>query len=202
MNYKGDEQMLEKAVAFSHTLLKATVKRGETVIDATVGKGNDTLFLASLVGEKGHVFGFDVQAEAISITQEKCFTAGVSAQVTLHHTGHEHAYKYVAADYCALGAVIYNLGYLPGSDKHITTLRESTLTSMDTLLPRLRLGGLMLLVVYSGHSQGKEEKEGVLDYVANLDQDYYSVLRYEFINQKNNPPFLLAIEKRKHVPTS
>ena len=53
--------MLEKAVAFSHQLLKNTVKIGDTVIDATVGKGNDTLFLASLVGKTGQVIGFDVQ---------------------------------------------------------------------------------------------------------------------------------------------
>lgn len=97
--------------------------------------------------------------------------------------------------------IIYNLGYLPGSDKNITTL-ESTLRSIHTLLPLLRIGSLMIVVVYSGHSKGIDEKKGILDYVEKLDQDYYSVLRYGFINQKNNPPFFLAIEKRKHVPTS
>ena len=193
--------MLEKAVAFSHQLLKNTVKIGDTVIDATVGKGNDTLFLASLVGKTGQVIGFDVQEEAIVFTEQKCINNGVSSHVTLHQVSHEHAHTYVAAD-TELGGIIYNLGYLPGSDKSITTLCESTVSSIHTLLPRLRIGSLMILVVYSGHSTGKIEKQGILDYVERLNQDYYSVLRYEFINQKNNPPFLLAIEKRKHVLTS
>ena len=154
--------MLERAITYSHTLLRQTVKTGDIVIDATVGKGNDTLFLASLVGQTGHIHGFDVQEEAIAITKEKCLQAGVLEQVSLHHIGHEQAHTFLEPD-CELGAVIYNLGYLPGSDKRITTMRESTLTSIDTLLPRLRVGGLMLLVVYSGHMQGKDEKEKMVD---------------------------------------
>lgn len=193
--------MLERAITYSHTLLRQIVKTGDTVIDATVGKGNDTLFLAQLVGQTGHIHGFDVQQEAITITKEKCLQAGVLEQVSLHHIGHEHAHTFIEPD-CEVGAVIYNLGYLPGSDKRITTMRESTLASIAALLPRLRDGGLMLLVIYSGHMQGKDEKEGVLEYVTTLDQNDYSVLQYGFINQKNNPPFLLAIEKRKHVQTS
>lgn len=193
--------MLEKAVAFSHKLLKNTVKMGDTVIDATIGKGNDTIFLASLVGKTGHVIGFDIQEEAIVLTEQKCANNGVSSYVSLHQVSHEQADTYVMAN-VELGGIIYNLGYLPGSDKSITTLRESTVRSIHKLLPRLKVGSLMILVVYSGHSKGVEEKEGVLDYVENLDQTYYSVLRYGFINQKNNPPFVIAIEKIKYVPTS
>lgn len=187
--------MLEKAVTFSHTLLKGSVRPGDTVIDATVGKGNDTLFLGSLVGETGRVLGFDIQEDALAITKQKCIDAGIEARVALHLTSHEHARDYLASD-TELGGVIYNLGYLPGGDKSITTLPKSTINSVKGLLPKLRTGSLMILVVYSGHLEGLEEKNHVLNFVTQLDQTQFSVLRYEFINQRNNPPFVLAIEKK------
>ncbi|MGP6139835.1 class I SAM-dependent methyltransferase [Jeotgalibaca sp. A127] len=193
--------MLEKAVDYSHSLLKSTVSPGDTVIDATVGKGNDTILLASLVGKSGRVIGFDVQEKAIRLTREKCLLTGLSDQVTLHHIGHEKADEFVPAN-TELGGIIYNLGYLPGSDKSITTLLESTLASIQKLLPLLRVGSLMILVVYSGHPEGETEKNGVLHFVKNLDQNEFSVLQYGFINQQNNPPFVLAIEKRKNASSS
>jgi hypothetical protein len=36
----------------------------------------------------------------------------------------------------------------------------------------------------------------LLEYVQRLDQQQAHVLRYEFINQINHPPFIIAIEKR------
>ncbi len=37
---------------------------GDIVIDATMGNGHDTQFLAELVGENGHVYAFDIQESA------------------------------------------------------------------------------------------------------------------------------------------
>lgn len=193
--------MLEKATDYSHTLLKESVRPGDTVIDATVGKGNDTLLLATLVGNTGRVIGFDIQKEAIEITKQKCMLTGVSEQISLYQTSHAEAYKFVP-DGIELGGIIYNLGYLPGGDKRVTTMPESTIASIETLLPLLRVGSLMILVVYSGHLEGEIEKNHLLDYVKNLDQSEFSVLQYGFINQKNKPPFVIAIEKRKNAPSS
>ena len=44
---------------------------GETVVDATAGNGNDTQFLAELVGENGHVLAFDIQQAALDSTAER-----------------------------------------------------------------------------------------------------------------------------------
>ncbi|EUJ17051.1 methylase [Listeria aquatica FSL S10-1188] len=93
-------------------------------------------------------------------------------------------------------AVIYNLGYLPGGDKSITTLEESTLESISAALEKLMVGGLVILVIYHGHEAGKLEKEAILNYVSHLPQEKFSVLQYGFINQRNLPPFVVAIEKR------
>ena len=53
--------MLQTALHFSHQLLKEVVELGDFVIDATMGNGHDTAFLAELVGPSGEVFAFDIQ---------------------------------------------------------------------------------------------------------------------------------------------
>ena len=50
-----------------------------------------------------------------------------------------------------------------------------------------------------GHENGKVEKEALLNELQNLDQKEAEVLVYQFINQKNNAPFIIAIEKRKEI---
>lgn len=187
--------MLENALHYSHTLLKNTLIPGDIVIDATIGSGNDTVLLATLVGNTGKVYGFDLQEEAIKKTKEKILLTGLADQVVLFQQGHETLSSVLPKNTLLAGAV-FNLGYLPKGDKTIITKAETTLIAVKEILPRLRKGGLLLLVVYYGHEGGKEEKKSVLNYVQTLSQTDYTVLRYDFLNQKNNPPLLIAIEKK------
>ncbi len=53
-----------------------------------------------------------------------------------------------------------------------------------------------MLVVYPGHPEGQIESNDVLNFVKNIDQNEAHVLNYQFINQKNNPPYIIGIEKR------
>ncbi|QII83050.1 class I SAM-dependent methyltransferase [Jeotgalibaca arthritidis] len=188
--------MLKKALDYSHSLLKECVIAGDLVIDATVGNGHDTILLASLVGPNGSVIGFDIQEQAIQKTSEKLLLTGLSQQVHLHQVGHQFIGDYLPSQK-QVSAAIYNLGYLPGGDKSITTLKESTIESIKQLIPHLRIGALVVIVVYSGHPTGQEEKDALLGYLSSLDQKDYAVLQYGFINQKNQPPFVVAIEKKK-----
>jgi len=50
---------------------KDIIKEGYVVIDATVGNGYDTEYLAGKVGSTGKVYGFDIQEEAIENTRKK-----------------------------------------------------------------------------------------------------------------------------------
>ncbi|MFL2134594.1 class I SAM-dependent methyltransferase [Desemzia sp. FAM 24101] len=187
--------MIENALRFSHTLLKNTISPGDIVVDATVGNGDDTVLLAKLVGPHGKVYGFDIQDKAIQKTKEKLLYTSLLPQVELYHQGHETVGDVLEANTPLAGA-IFNLGYLPKSDKSIITKSTTTLKAIVTLLPLLRKGALLIVVVYYGHNGGTEEKEAVLDFASHLPQKEYSVLQYGFINQQNSPPFLLAIEKR------
>ncbi|MBO1308750.1 methyltransferase domain-containing protein [Enterococcus sp. 669A] len=186
--------MLQTALRYSHTLLKEIIQPGDQVIDATMGNGNDTLFLSELVGPEGKVYAFDIQEQALANTKEKLGDA--APQASLFLAGHETIETNVPEDH-PIKAAIFNLGYLPNSDKTIITLPETTKQAMDAILKRLTVGGRMILVIYYGHDGGAAEKNEVLNYCGNLPQKSYNVLTYQFINQKNNPPILVCVEKKK-----
>ena len=61
---------------------------------------------------------------------------------------HENFKNYINEE---VDCIIYNLGYLPGANKHITTKVESTIKSINEGLDLLSKHGLMLIAIYSGH---------------------------------------------------
>ncbi|NJP36922.1 class I SAM-dependent methyltransferase [Alkalicoccus luteus] len=161
-------------------------------IDATTGNGHDTVFLARLASN-GKVYSFDIQKQALDSCREKL--AQEQLQAELIHDGHEHAEKYVEEE--GVHVVMFNLGYLPGGPKDVTTHADSTIGALTFFLEKLLPGGRIILVVYHGHEEGKAEKEELLPFLQSLPQHAYQVLQYGFINQKNDPPFICAIEKRR-----
>lgn len=188
---------LERVLPYLKTLLKTVISPGDTVVDATAGNGHDTLFLARLVGENGHVYAFDVQEPAIEATKARL--GEYQNRATVIHAGHETILNYVSNE---ISAAVFNLGYLPGNNHEIITQPTTTIKAIEGCLHLLKVNGLILLVVYHGHEGGDVERDLLLEYVQNLPQSYVHVLKYEFMNQQNHPPFLLAIEKMKKSPQS
>ncbi|MGX7014590.1 class I SAM-dependent methyltransferase [Vagococcus silagei] len=188
--------MLKSALHFSHQLLTEVVHEGDHVIDATMGNGHDTLFLAELVGIKGQVDAFDIQEQALQNTSERLTSAQANKQVQLHLKSHEFVNTVLQPNQ-TIQAAVFNLGYLPSGDKNIITQSKSTIRSIEILCEHLAPKGRIIVVLYSGHDGGKLEKQQVLDFVTDLPQELFSVLMYQFINQKNEPPALLCIERKK-----
>jgi len=188
--------MLQTALHYSHTLLEEIIIDGSIVVDATMGNGNDTAFLAKLVGERGHVYSFDIQSQAIENTTNKLNELSLSHRVTLFQQGHETIGDLLSID-VPISAAIFNLGYLPKSDKTIITIPKTTEQGLNQLIKRLIPLGRIILVVYYGHEGGQEELNFIKNYCAKLPQKEYNVLSYHFINQQNNPPILYCIEKKK-----
>ena len=184
---------LERVVPYVKTLLNSAITPGDIVIDATAGNGHDTLFLAQLVSSTGHVYAFDVQKKAIESTLSRL--GDLKDPVTVIHAGHESISRHVKNE---ISAAVFNLCYLPGADHSIITQPKTTIEAIESCLNLLKVGGLIVLVVYHGHEGGDIERDMLLDYVKNLPQSFVQVLKYEFINQRNHPPFVLAIEKLKH----
>lgn len=188
---------MDQILPFAKILLEKTVKTGDVVVDATIGNGHDTLFLAKLVGEAGQVYGFDIQKEALEATVERLKEHNQSKQTILIHDGHENLENHIhPSHFGKITGAIFNLGYLPGSDKGIVTKPETTIAAIEQLLNLMAPEGIIILVIYHGHEGGTDERDGLLDFCGQLDQKIAHVLQYQFINQKNNPPFIVAIEKR------
>ncbi len=187
---------LEKILPFARRLLKQAVNPGDIVIDATIGNGHDTVFLANLVGASGKVYGFDIQELAIAATHERLKQQNLVEQVTLIHNSHEILKEVIpATDYRKITGAIFNLGYLPGGDKSIVTKSKSTLSAIKQLFEIMAPEGIIVLVIYHGHEGGSQERDELLNYCQQLDQKQAHILQYQFINQVNYPPFLIAIEK-------
>lgn len=182
---------------FAHVLATRALDDGDVAVDATVGNGHDTVALARAVGGAGRVFGFDVQAEAIERTRTRLASEGVDASVELNQAGHEAMTEHLPDElHGSVGAVTFNLGYLPGGATDLTTAPDTTLPALDAALDLLRPGGVVTAVLYTGHEGGAQEAEAVDAWATALPQERAHALSYRFVNQRNDPPRLVAVEKR------
>ncbi|MBQ2384848.1 MAG: rRNA methyltransferase, partial [Clostridia bacterium] len=59
------------------------LREGDIAVDFTMGNGHDTEFLSKTVGERGHVYAFDVQEQALASTSEHLKAAGCPDNCTL-----------------------------------------------------------------------------------------------------------------------
>ncbi|MEJ9228638.1 class I SAM-dependent methyltransferase [Peribacillus butanolivorans] len=188
---------LDRILPFAKLLLEKAVQPGGITVDGTMGNGFDTVFLAGLTGEKGHVYSFDIQEDAIQITAAKLKAESMHERCTLVHDGHEQMNKYINKEHFGnITGAIFNLGYLPGGDKSIVTQANTTISAIEQLFEMMAPEGIIILVIYHGHPEGATERDALLHYVQDLPQQKAHVLKYDFINQANNPPFIVAIEKR------
>ncbi|MCH4169440.1 MAG: class I SAM-dependent methyltransferase [Streptococcaceae bacterium] len=180
---------MQRPLNQGHIWLKEIIKSDDLVIDATMGNGNDTCFLARL---GARVTAFDVQEAAVIKTQQRLIDANLSANLILD--GHQNIQKYVQEP---IQAAIFNLGYLPSSDKSVVTLAETTISALKQCLNLLAINGRIAIMIYYGHPGGQNEKNAVLEFVSQLAQENYQVYQYSALNQIHQPPFLIMIEKKR-----
>lgn len=168
------------------------LKDGYICLDATIGNGNDILSISKQIGDSGKVYGFDIQQVAIDNTRKLLASENTLERAILIKDSHENIDNYI---HHKLDFIIYNLGYLPKGNKSIKTKDGSTVTSINKALNLMSQGSLMLITTYLGHTGGMEENASVHNVLVNLNQRVFNVLKYDFINQKNYPPMLYAVEK-------
>ena len=166
-------------------------------VDATAGNGYDTLFLAGLMGAHGEVHAFDLQPEALEITLARLNEAGLRENVRLVDDGHELLERHLPQQaYGRVIAAMFNLGFLPGSDKTVVTRPDTTLRALDALVPFLAPRAVLSVHLYTGHEGGRQESETVLAWAGVLDRQTWRVLVCSQHNKPRNAEHLLLIEKR------
>lgn len=180
----------------AHNLIRQILRTGDIAIDATVGNGYDSLFLAEQVGRSGQVYGFDIQLAAIDSTRKKFQQTELSDCLTLIHDSHADMDEKIPAHlHGNIRVIMFNLGYLPGGDKSIITLANSTLTALTTASRILAVNGIITLLAYPGHQGGDIETDHVKNWCERLDKEQFEVSTIYSTEHKDSAPRLFIIRK-------
>ena len=184
--------VLRSARWIASDVLHQVIREGDTVIDATLGNGHDTVMLAELVGETGRVIGFDIQADAVGRTSARLLDHGLLDRCELYAEGHQNIANRVHAP---VRAAVFNLGWLPGGDKSVTTLWETTQVAISAALSLLEKGGGCTVCAYPGHEAGDRERFALMDWLATLRPQEFNVLHHRFLNAGPGAPECFVIQK-------
>jgi hypothetical protein len=195
-------------VNVAHNLIRDKLHSGDIAIDATVGNGHDTVFLVEQVSPSGKVFGFDIQQAAIKSTRAKvesfCRTGEMTRSnaplrpecLTLIQASHADMAEKLPVQYHGkISAIMFNLGYLPGSDKSIITWTESTLTALAIASRMLSGNGILTILAYPGHHGGDQEAIEVKNWCEQLDEEQFGVSIFYSTENKVSAPRLYVVDK-------
>jgi hypothetical protein len=175
---------------------KEHVRAGDIVVDATAGNGHDTLFLSQIVlcHPEGSVYAYDIQKEALDNTKNLLLTKlppDQLSRVILCNQSHETIHK--IAFQKAPRLIVYNLGYLPGGDKAITTQTKTTLKSMKSCLQLLSQGGALSITCYPGHEEGAREEKAITEFLSSLPSKEWLICHHRYLNRPHSPTFIWVL---------
>lgn len=168
------------------------IKPGFICIDGTIGNGNDSLRLLELLKGEGYLYGFDIQKVAIDNTLKLIKENLTVDNYDLILDSHSNLDKYIDTE---IDFYIMNLGYLPGGNKSLTTKSKTTISFLDKANSILKSSGLGIIVFYVGHEAGLIEAREVYKHLKNYNQKDFNILHLDFMNQRNNPPEIVIIER-------
>jgi hypothetical protein len=155
--YHGNPTIANTALAHSlwQTVLRPNM---DSAIDATCGNGHDSCVIARILfdeeayeeSSQSHLLSIDIQSQACGNTTdalkqelgEDIFEKHVQVLQTSHSP-----LPYPSRN-SVVGLVVYNLGWLPNSDKDCITKVDSTLESIADGILLVRIGGMMSVVTY------------------------------------------------------
>jgi len=182
-------------IHIAQTWLREHIKAGDTVVDATLGNGFDALFLAQSIKTSGTLYGFDIQQEAINNTthllkEEPCHQV-------FFLQGHEHMAAHIPLEkHGHIQAMMFNLGWLPGSDKSVITHADTTILALKQSLQLLAPNGRLSIMLYPGHQGGDTEAAKVIDW---LEAKHLHTINFKLnqidVPQRPKAPILLQIQK-------
>ncbi len=165
---------------------------GDVAVDFTMGNGHDTEFLSKTVGESGHVYAFDIQEQAVTSTARRLREAGCPENYTLIHDSHQYVKNYVKTPF---RAGMFNLGWLPGGDKSITTLRESTMPAVEAAIDLMDRDAILNIAVYPGHAEGDAEGQMLCTYLSGISRHKICATRVNILNSPTSPYFIVIETK-------
>lgn len=186
-----------KAIDQAHRWIAACAVQGDTVIDATMGKGRDTLRLCQIVGAAGRVYAFDIQLQALAATRALLARHPLTQNCRLVLADHSMMHMHVPPQlHGTVSGIMFNLGYLPGGDTALVTLVPTTLLALVRSLEILRVGGRLSIVCYPGHREGELECQAIEQWLGTLCAQQYQVEYGAYAADRQATPRFFGIEKR------
>ena len=168
------------------------IKKGGVAVDFTMGNGHDTLWLSEAMGENGKVYAFDIQEQALVSSRRLLEEANAPKNYTLILDSHSNVLDYVSEKIC-IG--MFNLGFLPGGDKSITTKRETTMVAIRAAIDLLDDDGALLIAVYPGHAEGTIEGELIEEELSKLNRKELCASKFKIVNSPTSP-FFFVVERK------
>lgn len=186
--------LFQSHIDLAHHYWAQIITKGDHVIDATCGNGHDTLKLALLAldKDKGHLWAFDIQALALENTRKNIsenLPHETLKKIHLCCQSHENFPSEITSN--SIKLIVYNLGYLPGGDKSITTALKSTLKSLERAKELIVPGGAISITCYPGHSEGEKEQEKILELVGDWAPQTWCCTHQQWLNRRKAPSLLL-----------
>ncbi len=183
--------MKQRLTQLVHDRLKAHLRPGDFAVDATAGNGHDSLLLAQAVGAHGRVCSIDIQATAIDATRKRLGAADCLKQVQLILDNHATALATVIKASPRAAAIVFNLGYLPGSDKVVQTSVADTLAALNASAELLAPDGLLTVTAYRGHPGGQLEYEAVAEWMRGRESSGWTLECHDPGFRERHPPPVL-----------
>ena len=183
------------ALGLSHQFMTAHILEGAFCIDATAGKGRDTLFLCKLVGESGRVLALDIQADAVAQTTALLTAEGVASRAQVVETCHSRLGEYAAPD--SVDGIMFNFGWLPGGDHNTFSHADTSVAAVKVALDLLKVGGVMTLCLYYGRQNGTAERDAILEFLPTIDNRRYTIIRGDFANRTGDVPIPVFVIREK-----
>jgi uncharacterized Zn-binding protein involved in type VI secretion len=187
---------MTRLTALAHETVRRVLATGEYAVDATAANGHDTLFLSDIVGRAGRVFAFDIQPHVVERVSAVLAVRGVTNVVFACRSHAELVQTLPPGAVGRVGAVMFNLGYLPGGDRSVCTRPESTVAAIAAAVEVLRIGGVVSVVAYRGHEGGAAETEAVRGAFARLTSDRWTGLVTTEAGGTNSPIHIVARKQR------
>ena len=178
-----------------HHTLYDQLREGDLAIDATAGNGHDTVYLATRVGESGKVISIDIQKSAIESTRSLLSKKTLFDRVTLLLGDHSIILEQLLKEYKeSVSTVVFNLGYLPGSDKSVKTDAASTISALEASAMLLRPSGMLCVTTYSAHLGGEVEATTVKEWMSSKESSGWHIKSHVPVS-RNLPPVLWLARK-------
>ncbi len=183
-----------------HHDIQKVLRSGDIAIDATAGNGHDTLFLAQQVAPHGQVFAFDIQDTALEQTTQRIQQHQLNDVVHLHLASHADMAAYIPSDvHGAIRVVMFNLGYLPGTEHDIQTQATDTTQALEQAAKILAVGGIISILAYTGHAGGREEADRVQTWV-DAQSEHFDIRHIIPQNTRKSPPEYIYMQKTSITP--